>query len=359
LGIAVSSTFDLAGHGVATIGEIATGLPSVDLPSLTGSQLWVLVPSALGLVLVIFSEALAAAQEFADKHRYRIDPNQELIALGAANLGSGLLGGLAGGGSLSQSAVNEGAGARSEMSPIIATVLSLVTVIALTPLFQDLPEAVLGALIIHAVSGLMKVGEMRSFHRLVPREFWLGMITLAGVVVLDVLPGLLIGVSASILLIIYRASRPRISILGADPADPDVYVDVRRHPEAVPVPGILVVRPDAPLRYVNAQTVRDTIDVAIKRPGRAIDVVIVDVDMNDEIDITSAEMLSKLAASLERHHSTLVLAHVHQPAMRMARATGLLDEMGDDRTFPNIAAAVAWARQEHQGSTARSDGAPA
>ena len=180
LGITISSIFDLASHGVATIGEIPTGLPSIGLPSLSGSELWVLIPSALGMVLVIFSEALGAAETFAEKHHYRIDPNQEMIALGAANLGSGLLGGLAGGGSLSQTAVNEGAGARSEMSPIIASVLSLVTVIALTPLFKDLPEAVLGALIIHAVFKLMKVAEMRSFYRLVPREFWLGLVTLAG-----------------------------------------------------------------------------------------------------------------------------------------------------------------------------------
>jgi sulfate permease, SulP family len=148
------------------------------------------------------------------------------------------------------------------MSPIIASVLSLVTVIALTPLFKSLPEAVLGALIIHAVSNLMKVREMRSFYRLVPREFWLGILTLAGVIVLDVLPGLLIGVGASILLLIYRASRPHISILGADPANPGTYVDVRRHPEAVPVPGVLIARPDRELLYVNARNLRDAIEVA-------------------------------------------------------------------------------------------------
>jgi sulfate permease, SulP family len=113
------------------------------------------------MMLVIFSEALGAGQIFADKHGYRLESSQEMIALGLANLGSGVLGGLACGGSLSQSAVNDGAGARTELSPIIATALSLVTVVALTPLFTDLPEAVLAALIIHAVSHLMKVGEMK------------------------------------------------------------------------------------------------------------------------------------------------------------------------------------------------------
>ena len=115
------------------------------------------------MVLVIFSESLGAAQTFAAKHGYEIDPNQELIALGVANAGSGLVGGLAAGGSLSQSAVNEGAGARSELAPIVAAALGVVTVLVLTPLFKDLPEAVLAALIIHAVSHLMKVGAFRRY----------------------------------------------------------------------------------------------------------------------------------------------------------------------------------------------------
>jgi SulP family sulfate permease len=358
LGITISSILDLTNHGVATIGKIPTGLPSVDLPSLSGSQLWVLIPSALGMVLVIFSESLGAAETFAEKHHYRIDPNQEMIALGAANLGSGLLGGLAGGGSLSQTAVNEGAGARSEMSPIIASLLSLVTVIALTPLFKSLPEAVLGALIIHAVYSLMKVREMHGFYRLVPPEFWLGMLTLAGVIVLDVLPGLVIGVGASILLLVYRASQPHISMLGAEPTNPGIYVDVKRHPEAVPVPGILVVRPDAPLRYVNAQNLRDKIEDAVKHPGPATRVVIIDLDTNDEIDITSADMLNKLADSLERQDSRLVLAYVHLPALRVARKAGLLDKIGDDHTFPNIATAISWARRQNQHVEPRGEGAP-
>ena len=204
--IVVSTVFKLDKHGVDTVGKIAAGLPSVQVVRIGFSNLWVLVPSAIGMMLVIFSEALGAAQTFADKHGYRLDPSQDMIALGLANIASGLLGGLAAGGSLSQSAVNDSAGARSELSPIVAAVLSLITVLALTPLFTNLPEAVLAAMIIHAVWHLMKVAEMRRFYALVPREFWLGMITLLGVIILDVLPGLVIGVILSILVLVYRAS---------------------------------------------------------------------------------------------------------------------------------------------------------
>jgi sulfate permease, SulP family len=176
--IVVSSALQLDRHGVATVGRVPAGLPSVGVPHLQVADLWVLLPSAVGLLLVIFREALGAAQTFADRRGYRLDPSQDMVALGLANLGSGLLGGLAAGGSLSQTAVNDAAGARSELSPIVAAVLSLVTMVALTPLFTNLPEAVLAAMILHAVVHLMKVAELRRYFALAPREFWLGRLTL-------------------------------------------------------------------------------------------------------------------------------------------------------------------------------------
>lgn len=240
------------------------------------------------MMLVIFSEALGAGQTFADKHGYRLESSQEMIALGLANLGSGVLGGLACGGSLSQSAVNDGAGARTEMSPVIAA-----------------------ALIIHAVSHLMKVGEMRRFRRLAPREFWLAVLTLLGVIVLDVLPALILGVVIALLLLVYRASRPQISLLGADPVVPGAFADISRHDGITPVPGVLIVRPDAPLFYANAELVRDAIEQAV---GSARAVVLV-LDGNDEFDITSAEQLGKLASGLNARNVPLGLAHVHGPGL--------------------------------------------
>jgi sulfate permease, SulP family len=342
--IAVSAGLDLSSHGVKVVGKIPTGLPAVSWPHLTASDLWVLLPSAAGMMLVIFSEALGAGQTFADKHGYRLDSSQEMIALGLANLGSGVLGGLPCGGSLSQTAVNDGAGARTEVSPVIAAALSLITVIALTPLFTDLPEAVLAALIIHAVSHLMKVGEMRRFHQLVPREFWLGMLTLAGVIVLDVLPGLILGVVMALVLLIYRASRPLISLLGADPATPGAFEDIRRHPEAVPVPGTLIVRPDAPLFYANAQLVREAIEQAVASSPAPVRAVVLILDANDDIDITSADQLEKLTGTLHASNVALGIAHMHGPALQMARRSGLLAKIGPDHIFPTTPAAVAWAR---------------
>jgi SulP family sulfate permease len=266
-----------------------------------------------------------------------------MIALGLANIGSGFLGGLACGGSLSQTAVNDGAGARSELSAVVAAILSLITVIALTPLFKDLPEAVLAALIIHAVFHLMKVGEMRRYYRLVPREFWLGMLTLAGVVVLDVLPGLIIGVVLSILLVVYRDSRIRLSVLGADPVVPGGYVDHERHPDAQQVPGVLAVRPDGTVYYVNAQSVQDTIESLLQSSAQPVRCVVIDLDANDELDITSSEKLGKLVHDLLDNGIQVAFAHFHMPALDMARRAGALDELDAAPVFETMAQAVAWA----------------
>jgi high affinity sulfate transporter 1 len=342
--IVISAALHLSRHGVDTVGHIPTGLPTVSVPRIKAADLWALIPSAAGMMLVIFSEALGAGQTFADKNHYRLDPDQEMVAIGLANVGSGLLGGLAAGGSLSQTAVNDGAEARSQVSSLVAAILSLVTVLALTPLFTDLPEAVLAALIIHAVSHLMKVGEMRRYHQLIPREFWLGMLTLVAVITLDVLPALIIGVVASILMLVYRASRPYLSVLGALPDEPDVYADVVRRPEAEPIPGVLIVRPNIPVFYANAQAIQDRIRALTAQSRPPAHTVLLDLDANDGIDITSVEALAKLATALEASGVRLVLVHLHGPAEDIAARAGLLEHIPAGGIQPNLATAVAWAR---------------
>jgi SulP family sulfate permease len=355
VGIALGAGLHLSDHGVAIVGKIPTGLPSAGWPHLTLSELWVLIPSSLGMMLVIFSEALGAAETFADKYGYQLDPNQEMIALGLANLGSGVLGGLACGGSLSQSAVNDGAGARTEVSPLVAAALSLITVVALTPIFKDLPEAVLAALIIHAVSHLMKVAEMRRFYRLRRREFWLAIATLVAVITLDVLPALIIGVVFSLVLIIFRASRPAISRLGANPANPGAFEDMARHPDARPLPGILIIRPDSPVFYANAQAVRDSTEAAVTGSGGGVHTVIMDLDANDDLDITTAEQLDKLFDTLAGLSVALVLVHLHQPARQMADASGLLAKIGSEHVYATVADGIAGAYEHRRRVTGPPD----
>ena len=340
LGIAISGGLDLAQHGVAIVGTVPSGLPSVGVPSIKSADVATLLAAAAGMVLVIFSESLGAAQAFATKYGYEIDPNQELVALGVANAGSGLVGGLAGGGSLSQSAVNEDAGARSEVSPLVASVLILVTVLFLTPLFKNLPEAVLAALIIYAVSHLWKFGQFKIYYREQRVEFWLGVATLAGVTLIDVLPGLMIGVVAMLLLVIYNASRPHLGVLGTVPGVPGAYGDLERHPDYQRVPDLLVLRLQAPLFYANATLVRDRIKYLVGASDPLPRAVILEPTANDGLDITSAEMLDQLITTLRTAGIDFALADTRQPVIEMARRSGLLETIGENRIFHTIPEAI-------------------
>ena len=340
LGIAVGGAFDLSSHGVAIVGHLPSGLPSVSIPQPPAGDIGALMAGAAGMMLVIFSESLGAATNFATKHGYEIDANQELVALGVANAGSAVLGGLPGGGSLSQSAVNDGAGARSELSPLVATVLAIVTVLFLTPVFKNLPEAVLAALIIHAVSHLWKITEFRLYRREQPLEFWIGVGTLIGVITIDVLPGLVIGVVSMILLVVYQASRPHVSVLGRVPGVPDAYGDVDRHPDYERVPGLLVLRLEAPLFYANASLVVDK----VKQLAGAVDpqpgAVVLDFSPNANLDITSCEKLGELITVLRSAEIDFALAELRKPAREAAARGGVLETLGEDRVFHTIDEAV-------------------
>ncbi len=179
-----------------------------------------------------------------------------------------------------------------EVSPLIAAVLILITVLVLTPLFKNLPEAVLAALIIHAVSHLWKVAEMRRYYSLQRLEFWLALATLLGVITIDVLPGLVIGVAAMLLLVIYHAARAQIGSLGRVPGEPGAYGEVGRHPDYDRITDMLVLRLEAPLFYAHATPVRDRIKTLVGASDPLPGALIIDLGGNERLDITSAEMLT-------------------------------------------------------------------
>jgi sulfate permease, SulP family len=346
LGIVLSGALDLSHHGVEIVGAVPSGLPSPGVPHIRSGDAEALVAAAAGMLLVIYSESLGAAETFATKHGYDIDPNQELLALGVANVGSGFIGGLAGGGSLSQSAVNEGAGARSEVSSLLAAVLIVITVLFLTPLFKNLPETVLAALIIFAVSHLWKIAEFKWYFEVSRVEFWLGVATLAGVITLDVLPGLLIGVVAMLLYFVYRASRPHVVALGRIPGVPGAYGNVKRHPEYEPVPGLLVLRLEAPVFYANATGVRDRIKTLTGAADPLPRAVILDTGVNDSLDITGVRMLEGLVTQLRSAGIDFALAEVRHTVTSTAHRARLLDLLGEDRVFDTVEEAVTTLEQQ-------------
>jgi len=214
------------------------------------------------------------------------------------------------------------------------------TLLVLTPVFKDLPEAVLAALIIHAVSHLMKVKEFRSYYHERRIEFWLGLATLVGVITIDVLPGLVIGVVAMLLLVVYHASRPHLGVLGRVPGVPGAYGDVGRHPDYQAVPGLLVLRLEAPLFYANASLVRDNVKEIVGSSETIPRAVVLDLGANPDLDITSAEMLEQLRDSLQDAGIDLALAEIRQPVLGRMRKTHLLEKIGQHHVFRTVDEAV-------------------
>jgi MFS superfamily sulfate permease-like transporter len=295
---------------------------------------------AIGVLLVAFSEALGVAHEFAEKHGYEVDANQELNAHAVANVVSALFGGMIAAGSMSASAVKEGAGARSQMTNLVTWVVTIITVLFLTPLFTTLPESVLAALIIHAVWHIIASRKLQKLRLASRVEFWFGMLALAGVLLVDVLEGMIIGVVASLVFVVYKSSRPHVSSLGRVPRVPGAYSDLTRHPENSRVPGVVIARVDGQLYYANALTVRERVKAMIAEMAAPPRAVIFDAASWDQLDVTSTEVIRGLVKELRGNDIEVYFADVHAPVLEYVRTTGLIDSIGEDHVFPTVDIAV-------------------
>jgi SulP family sulfate permease len=339
--IALSAALDLHGkYGVEIVGTLPQGLPALAFPRAPFTTYLAMVLPAMGVLLVAYSEALGVAHEFAEKHGYEVNADQELNAHAVANLVSAFFGGMLAGGSMSASAVKEGAGARSQVTNLVTWVVTIITVLFLTPLFTTLPEAVLAALIIHAVWHIIAARKLQKIRLASRVEFWFGVLALAGVLFVDVLQGMVIGLVASLIFVVYKSSRPHISSLGRVPAVPGAYSDLARHPENTPVPGVLIVRVDAQLYYANALTVRDRVKAMIAEMSSPPRAVIFDATSWDQLDVTSTDVIESLVKELRGNDIAVYFADVHAPVLEYGRKTGLIDFIGEDHVFPTVDTAV-------------------
>lgn len=353
LGIVAVAVLDLDRHGVDIVGPIRSGLPAFGLP---GGLVWddylALVGPAAGVLLVGFAEGLAAAKTYAAQAGYDIDANRELTGLGVANLGAGLCSGMVVNGSLSKTAVNGSAGARSQISGLTVAVLTVVTLLFLTGLFEQLPEATLAAIVIAAVIDLVDIPALRRLYRVwterlggiygpaARADFLAAIAAMLGVLVFDTLPGLVIGIAVSMTLLLYRASRPHVTRLVRTPDTdrPGLWVDADRHPDLRPEDGILVIRVESGLFFANADHIRDCVRaLAATHP----DAVVLDGESSPFIDVTAAGMLDQLTRELAAGGVRLYLAR------DIGQVRDVLHHTGDGsglRVYPDVDAAVADAR---------------
>jgi MFS superfamily sulfate permease-like transporter len=321
-GIVVSAVFGLSELGVKVVGEVPAGLAPPKLPGITPDQWLALIPGALALTLVVFAEAIGPARSFATKYRYSINPNQELIGLGAANVGAGLFQGFPIGSSLSKSAANDAAGAKSQMSGIVAAGITILVALFLTPLFRDLPEATLAAIVVVAIYGMFKWREMLRLFKLRRADFALALITFLGVLTFaEALYALLLAVVLSLLALVWRTSKGRISELGLARGKL-TFEAVGATSEAAAIKRLLIFAPEESLFFANADTVRVQITNRLAASAEPVDSVLLDLEVTNELDVPSADMLKDLHDDLDAAGVRLLLARV-RPAVR-----DLLDRSG-------------------------------
>ncbi len=336
--IAVSVAFGLEAHGVRVVGPLPAGLAGPSLPHVGLDALPLLFAGALGIMLVAFAEAIGPANEFAREHGGKIDPNRELIAIGASNTGAGLFSGFPIGSSLSKSAANDRAGAKTPLSLVTAAGATALVALFLTPLFAPLPEATLGAIVIVAVSSMMKVAKMRQLWQLRRVDFWLATIALVGVLVVPTLQALGIAVVVSLVMLVWRASQPRLTFLGranggVEPADLGI------EPEEA-LPGLLVVRPDQMLFFANVAAVRDAVIAAAARVEPHPTVVVLDLALTPEIDVPVVEAIGDLDQRLASDGIELWLAHLQPGARDLLDRAGVLAILGPGRIHPRVPEAI-------------------
>ncbi len=339
-GITAAFLLDLSGHGVSLVGSVPAGLPTPALPEISWGDLSTLIPGAAGIVLVAYAEGLGSARVLAERHRYEINPDEELRATGLANVGSGLLGGIAVAGGLSGSSANDSNGARSEIAPMAASAFLVMTLLFLTPLFRDLPEAVLGAIVVFAVRHMLNIREILRFARI--RRDSLGMIlpALLGVLIFGVLTGLALAVVLSFAVIANELSRPRVVPL-AKMKKTGAWVDANRHPEAQRYPGVAIYRIQGVLFFASADVVRDALRRLVKRTDPRPMVVALDLEALYDIDATSVIMLDDLCEDLRSSGLDCVFTNVHRPVRQVLRREGLYDRLGPERFYSSVDSAVA------------------
>ncbi|MCB0870233.1 MAG: SulP family inorganic anion transporter [Solirubrobacterales bacterium] len=344
LGIAVVSIFDLGSDGVEIVGEIDSGLPTVAIPDVDLAELGALVAGAVGLMLVGFAESLASAKAYPDDED-NLDADRELIGTGGANIGAGLVGGFVVTGSFSKTSINSDSGARTQMAGLIVALMVVITMLCLTGLFESLPEAALAAVVIAALIHAVDLAGLRLLARVRERgsrinpanrpDFIAAIAALLGVMVFDILPGLFIGIGVSLVLLLYRSSRPNVTKLGELRAQPGHWGDLKRHTDAEEIPGTVVLRLEAAIFFANADEIRQSVRRFVREDTAA---VVLDVETVPYVDYTGAFMLESLAESLKSRGIRMAIARDIGQVDDTLRTAGLEDLL--EITFVSIDKAV-------------------
>ena len=335
-GIVIASLTNLGQHGVKVLGEVPQGLPPIGIPALHWSDINELLPLALACFLLGAVETVAIGRTFSQKYGYRLDSNQEFLALAGANLMSGLGHAFPVSGGMSQSLVNESGGARTPLSTLVAASIVLVVALFLSGMLRNLPQPVLAAIVLFAVTGLLKIAALRRFWKFHRQEFIIAMVAILGVLGSGLLRGVMFGVIISILMLLRRASRPHVAFLGRIPGS-GRFSDIERHPDNETIPGVLIFRVESSLLYFNVEHVRDLVWAKLQDSDRPVNLMLCDLSNAPVVDLAGAEMLHGLQRDLAAAGIEFRIVEARSAVRDFLRVENLEGKVGHIGRFQSLA----------------------
>jgi SulP family sulfate permease len=336
----ITTVLDLQADGVRVVGDVASGLPRPGVPEVSAADLGALLLPAVGVTVVAYTDNVLTARAFAVRNGYRVDANQELLALGAANVATGFAQTFPVSSSGSRTVIGEALGSRSQLYSLVVVLVVTVTLLVGGPVLASFPVAALGAVVIWAATRLIDVPEFRRIARFRRSELILAFATTAAVLAVDILYGVLIAVALSILDLLRRVARPHDGILGYAPGVDGMH-DIDDYPDAKTVPGLVVYRYDAPLCFANAEDFTRRAVASIDVAGADAEWFILNAEANVELDLTSADALEELWRELGRRGVVFGMARVKQDLRSELVAAGLVERIGETRIFATLPTAVA------------------
>ena len=338
-GIIAAASMDLGRFGVKLLGQVPQGMPPFGFPAVHVSDLNDLLPLALGCFLLGMVETAALGRMFAAKHGYRFDPNQELLGIASANVMAGLGHGFPVSGGMSQSLVNESGGARTPLSGFIASLLMLLIVLFVSGALRYLPQPVLAAIVLMAVTGLFRVAALRHLWRADRTEFVVAIAALLGVLGSGLLRGVLIGAIISLVQLLRRASRPHVAFLGRIPGTWR-FSDMARHSDNEPVPGALLVRVESSLLYFNAEHVRDMVAARLRAEATPPKIVILDLSASPHMDVQACGVVMNMADDIKAAGARLQIVEARSSVRDRLRAEGIEEHVSQVNRFTSVADAI-------------------
>jgi SulP family sulfate permease len=339
LAAATVAMFDLEARGIAVVGDIPAGLPTPSLPDVSAADVASLLLPAVGVAIVAYSDNVLTGRAFATRNGYEVDNNQELLALGAANIASGVMQGFPVSSSGSRTVIGDSLGSRSQLYSLVAFAAVVVTLLFLRPLLAAFPAAALGAIVVYAASRLVDVREFRRIARFRRSELFIAAVTTAGVLVLGVLYGVIVAIGLSIMDLLRRVARPHDGILGYAPDVAGMH-DIDDYPDAKQVQGLVVYRYDSPLFFANVEDFKRRALASLGVTDSPAEWFLLNAEANVQVDFTAIDALEELREELARRGIVFAMARVKQELHDDLRSSGFVERVGEDRIFMTLPTAV-------------------